>query len=184
MIDEIFDEIFGKDGFYEVFNKISKNFYDEFKELEKEKDEKVEKDEKDEKDESYYHKIYDKYEDGKHTNHIEKEIKNGKVLKDINENYKLEDKSKCCKENVDNSIKNTECSCENKIKCCENSKDTVNDYEEQLKEAIESLGKANSLLAEAQKTISMQNDIIDEYKQQLYKMEAKLNRVKNLIDEK
>ena len=56
--------------------------------------------EKDEEDvnHSYFHSIKDKYEDGEHVYHQEKEVKDGKVLKDEKKTFALDDKGcKCCK---------------------------------------------------------------------------------------
>lgn len=83
MFDRIFTEIFGD----EVFNDLEKAFNEKFNEFKKES----EKDNKD--DFSYYHSVNDKFENGKNVQHDEKEIKNGKVLKDIHENARaVEDK--------------------------------------------------------------------------------------------
>lgn len=58
-----------------------------------EKENKKEETDDDEKLETYFHKIGDSYLNGHKTSHIEKEIKNGEVIKDVNEQYKLEDKN-------------------------------------------------------------------------------------------
>jgi hypothetical protein len=63
MIEDYFDKVFG-------------SFEDEFPEL------------NGEENYSYYHKVEDRFDNDEHT-HTEKEVKNGKVLKDIKKTYKL-----------------------------------------------------------------------------------------------
>ena len=79
MITEIIKEIFGDDAFKaldERFEKLSK--------------------EMDEKDcgHSYFHSVSDNYENGEHVSHKEKEVKDGKVIKDVGFGVGIEDKSK------------------------------------------------------------------------------------------
>ena len=70
------------------------------------------------KNHSYFHSVNDKYKNGEHISHIEKEIKDGKVIKDVNNSVSLEDKKNCtCNENV--------CKC--------NKTDNVKDENNQLK---------------------------------------------------
>ena len=45
---------------------------------------------------SYYHYMCDKYENGKHVSHKEKEVKNGKVLKDVDNSMNIENKKEQC----------------------------------------------------------------------------------------
>ena len=71
MFETIFNEFFG-DIDWEKFAEKMKDF---------EEKNNVENDGK-----SYFHTIEDEYEDGKHILHKEKEVKDGKVIKDINDN--------------------------------------------------------------------------------------------------
>lgn len=71
MFETIFNEFFG-DIDWEKFAEKMKDF---------EEKNNVENDGK-----SYFHVIKDEYEDGKHVFHKEKEVKDGKVIKDINDN--------------------------------------------------------------------------------------------------
>lgn len=71
MFETIFNEFFG-DIDWEKFAEKMKDF---------EEKNNVENDGK-----SYFHAIEDEYEDGKHILHKEKEVKDGKVIKDINDN--------------------------------------------------------------------------------------------------
>ena len=89
MVNKLFTELFGEErDLNEMFNE----FFDYIKEFEKDEDNKeIGK-------RSYFHKITDEYENGKKVSHTEKEVKNGNVIKDINENYKLEDKTEKIKD--------------------------------------------------------------------------------------
>lgn len=58
---------------------------------------KVSNEKKDDEGHSYYHKITDKYENGERVSHTEKEVKDGKVIKDVNEKKAICDKA-CCKD--------------------------------------------------------------------------------------
>lgn len=49
-----------------------------------------EKEANDEDMHSYFHSISEKYKDGKRVSHVEKEVKDGKVLKDVKEEPKLQ----------------------------------------------------------------------------------------------
>lgn len=151
MMREIFDEIFGRDYVDELFDSFRKY-------TEKYSDVEDNEDEENEKEESYYHKVADTYENGNHTSHVEKEIKNGEVLKDVKETYKIEDKS--CKKGEDGDTKDTCCK-KNTLECC--CKDNQY-YEDKLTEA-------NDLLNEARETIHNQSELIQRYQKKLDNIE-------------
>lgn len=69
-----------------MFNEFFKTFFEEADELIKEFDNSLEKIEKEAKkndiDKSYYHYVNNTYKNGKLVEHKEKEVKDGKVLKD------------------------------------------------------------------------------------------------------
>jgi hypothetical protein len=141
MIKDIFDEFFGKeyvDELFDTFRKVTEKYYNS-----------DDKNEEDEKEESYYHRVADTYENGEHTSHVEKEVKNGEVLKDVNETYKIEDKS--CEKGEDGDTKDT---------CCKDNQY----YEDKLKEA-------NDLLDEARETIKQQGELIQRYQEKLGNIE-------------
>lgn len=71
MFETIFNELFG-DIDWEKFAEKMKDF--------------EEKNNAENDGKSYFHAIEDEYEDGKHVLHKEKEVKDGKVIKDINDN--------------------------------------------------------------------------------------------------
>ena len=168
-IDELFYDIFGDKSFDKMF--------DEFEKRASKTESKSEKEcnNKDEKEHSYYHKVADTYEDGKHTSHIEKEVKDGEVLKDVKEAYQLEDKKKGCDKKI---------CCKDTCKCGEKVDDKQADielYEKKLKEA-------NDLLDKANRTIQMQMDTIDLYEERVKALmqhcdeyENKFNAISKLI---
>lgn len=67
---KFFDDFFGTD-----FNKTFSDMLEAFKKEQTKGDE-------NKKDSSYFHKVFDKYENGEHVEHVEKEVKDGKVIKD------------------------------------------------------------------------------------------------------
>ena len=71
MFETLFNEFFG-DIDWEKFAEKMKDF--------------EEKNNAENDGKSYFHAIEDEYEDGKHVLHKEKEVKDGKVIKDINDN--------------------------------------------------------------------------------------------------
>ena len=156
-LDELFFEIFGK----ETFDKMLDAYTKLYSELEKESDNKEDKEEKDKKeDHSYFHTVTDTYDNGEHISHKEKEVKDGKVLKDVNETFKIEDKKECC-----SNIKN---SCE---EVCNND---ITWYEDKLKEA-------NDLLNEAKETIQQQTEVIGDYQKRCENYENKLSKLRTLL---
>lgn len=94
MFETIFNEFFG-DIDWEKFAEKMKDF--------------EEKNNAENDGKSYFHAIEDEYEDGKHVLHKEKEVKDGKVIKDINDNCLTvkQDENKAI-ENQENKQFNTE----------------------------------------------------------------------------
>lgn len=136
MFEKIFNEIFGDVDFEKVF----KNFPEEEKKNESENDH------------SYFHTIKDRYENGEHVSHVEKEVKDGKVIKDINNTFKIEDKGEK-----------------------EETKNGSEYYEEKLK-------KATDLLEEAQKTIINQQKQIETYENHCKELECKFRKLKDFLN--
>ena len=142
MVNKLFTELFGEErDLNEMFNE----FFDYLKEFEK--DEENEENE----NQSYFHKITDEYENGKKVSHTEKEVKNGNVIKDINENYKLEDKT-----------------------------EKIKDGESEMS-SEEALNEAKKLLDEARSTILMQMKEIDRSQKRCKELEEELNKFKTGI---
>ena len=128
MIKDFFDEIFGEN----FCNEFGKAFKEAVEELKDETNVSKEEDDKS----CYYHKIMDEYKDGHHVCHKEKEIKDGKTLKDVDEHYKIEDA------NQEKAIE---------VEDKSNSNNNIGYYNEKLKEA-------NNMLEEAQDTIKRQQE--------------------------
>ena len=96
MIEKFFEEIFGT----KLFNDLFKDEFDNTVNAEEKEDE---------GGHSYFHSVKDEYKDGEHVSHSEKEIKDGKVIKDVVDSTKLSDKSGCkCEGNVCDSNKKCE----------------------------------------------------------------------------
>ena len=83
-INEIFDEIFGVD--------FVSDFQKNWEEFEKRANDLKLKVEDDGEKHSYCHEVEDEYENGEHTYHREKEVKDGKVVKDESFANSLPDK--------------------------------------------------------------------------------------------
>ena len=84
MFEKIFNEIFGDVDWEKFSNEL----------LGEEKE--------NEKDSSYFHKITEEYENGKCVSRSEKEIKDGKVIKDVHETHSIkEDKPKAIENGKD-----------------------------------------------------------------------------------
>lgn len=162
LIDDLFFDIFGKKTFDEMFGEYEK-LYSAFN---KAKDNK-----EDENEHSYYHKVADTYEDGNHTSHIEKEVKDGEVLKDVKETYQLDNKEKEC---------NKIC-CKNESKCNESVDDNKSVdsefYENKLKEANDLLDEANKTIKIQMNTIELYKDSVDILMKRCEEYEDKLNAI-------
>ena len=82
MFEEILKEFFGTKTFDDLFNEVFDN--------------KVNTDNvKDNNNHSYFHSVKDEYKNGEHVSHSEKEIKDGKLIKDVDNSIELENKNIC-----------------------------------------------------------------------------------------
>lgn len=144
MFDRIFKDIFGT----EAFEKLENAFEETMKEFE----ETAKKDD----DFSYFHDVRDKYENGKHVSHDEKEVKDGKVLKDIHRSMNIDDNKKedtcdkiSCDYKNDNYLKTHNEHLEQHLKSAENAlqeKDgRISKLEAENKELREKLEHIKSL---------------------------------------
>ena len=155
MFEEILKEFFG----------TSKTFDDLFNEV---FDNKVNTDDvKDQNNHSYFHSVKDKYKNGEHVSHSEKEIKDGKVIKDVNNSVSLEDKKNCtCNENV--------CKCDKKLY---EKKETEYDALKGINKHLEqSLKSAENALIEKDKKIA-------ELESKLYEVTKDKNYLLNKFEE-
>ena len=119
------------------------------------------------KNHSYFHSVNDKYKNGEHISHIEKEIKDGKVIKDVNNSVSLEDKKNCtCNENV--------CKCDKKLY---EKKETEYDALKGINKHLEqSLKSAENALIEKDKKIA-------ELESKLYEVTKDKNYLLNKFEE-
>jgi len=165
MINENFDE-FSWNDFESTFTKCFNEFMNEFSKNNVKKDDENVKD-----THSYYHKVKDTYDYGKHTSHIEKEIKDGEVLKDIKQTFEIDDKCHC--KNNDN-------------KCCIDKKDDNTAKNETVAKDFEyyekQLSLANDLLKQAQNTIELQQKEIEIYKNDCAKYEEKFTKIEKYLN--
>ena len=120
-----------------------------------------------EKNHSYFHSVKDKYMNGEHVSHSEKEIKDGKVIKDVNNSVSLEDKKNCtCNENV--------CKCDKKLY---EKKETEYDALKGINKHLEqSLKSAENALIEKDKKIA-------ELESKLYEVTKDKNYLLNKFEE-
>ena len=120
-----------------------------------------------EKNHSYFHSVKDKYKNGEHVSHSEKEIKDGKVIKDVNNSVSLEDKKNCtCNENV--------CKCDRKLY---EKKETEYDALKGMNKHLEqSLKSAENALIEKDKKIA-------ELESKLYEVTKDKNYLLNKFEE-
>ena len=155
MFEEILKEFLGTTKtFDDLFNEVFEN--------------KVNTDDvKDENNHSYFHSVKDKYKNGEHVSHSEKEIKDGKVIKDVNNSVSLEDKKNCtCNENV--------CKCDKKLY---EKKETEYDALKGINKHLEqSLKSAENALIEKDKKIA-------ELESKLYEVTKDKNYLLNKFEE-
>ena len=160
MFEEILKEIFG----------TSKTFDDLFNEV---FDNKVNTDDvKDENNHSYFHSVKDKYKNGEHVSHSEKEIKDGKVIKDVNNSVSLEDKKNCtCNENV--------CKCDKKLyEKKETEYDALKGINKHLEQSLKSA--ENALIEKDKKIAELESKLYEVTKDKEYLLN-KFEQVKNVF---
>ena len=121
---------------------------------------------------SYFHSVNDKYKNGDHISHIEKEIKDGKVIKDVNNSVSLEDKKNCtCNENV--------CKCDRKLY---EKKETEYDALKGMNKHLEqSLKSAENTLIEKDKKIAELESKLDAVTKDKEYLLNKFEQVKNVF---
>lgn len=135
----------------------------------KSKEEKTEerKEERD-NDNSYYHYKYDKYLDNQHVEHEEKEIENGKVVKDCGWSNTLCDKGQCDKVNQDKT---------NEVKA---------EIGDELRLTCQGLLEQNKILERENDEFKLENDLLVEenlnLKEEIKVLKKKLNDIKSLFN--
>ena len=125
-----------------------------------------------EKNHSYFHSVKDKYKNGENVCHSEKEIEDGKVIKDVNNSVSLEDKKNCtCNENV--------CKCDKKLY---EKKETEYDALKGINKHLEqSLKSAENTLIEKDKKIAELESKLDAVTKDKEYLLNKFEQVKNVF---
>ena len=163
MFEEILKELFG----------TTKTFDDLLNEV---FDDKTNTDDvRNDKNHSYFHSVNDKYKNGEHISHIEKEIKDGKVIKDVNYvNYSVntDDKKHCkCNDNV--------CKCDSKLyEKKEIEYDALKGINKHLEQSLKS---AENTLIEKDKKIAELESKLDAVTKDKEYLLNKFEQVKNVF---
>lgn len=157
MFETIFNEFFG-DIDWEKFAEKMKDF---------EEKNNVENDGK-----SYFHAIEDEYEDGKHVLHKEKEVKDGKVIKDINDNCLT------VKQDENKAIENEAFNTETEIRELKAENERLLKEIAKKNETIKCLKDYN---CDKQLTIEKQNNDLERLIHKNKELTNKLNNIKKLF---
>ena len=125
-----------------------------------------------EKNHSYFHSVKDKYKNGEHVSHSEKEIKDGKVIKDVNNSVSLEDKKNCtCNENV--------CKCDKKLyEKKETEYDALKGINKHLEQSLKSA--ENALIEKDKKIAELESKLYEVTKDKNYLLN-KFEEIKNVF---
>lgn len=170
MFEEFLKEFFETKTFDDLFNEVF--------------DKKVNTDDvKDENNHSYFHSVKDEYKNGEHVSHSEKEIKDGKVIKDVDNSINLEDKKNCknndkvckvVKDITDGSV------CDKKLST---KKETEYDALKRINKHLEqSLRSAEKTLAEKDKKITELESKLAEVTLDKEYLLKKFEQVKNVFN--
>ena len=161
MFEEILKEFFGTKTFDDLFNEVFDN--------------KVNTDNvKDNNNHSYFHSVKDEYKNGEHVSHSEKEIKDGKLIKDVDNSIELENKENC-KNN------NNVCKCDKKLY---EKKETEYDALKSINKHLEqSLRSAENALAEKDKKITELESKLAEVTLDKEYLLKKFEQVKNVFSD-
>lgn len=157
MFETIFNEFFG-DIDWEKFAEKMKNF--------------EEKNNAENDGKSYFHTIEDEYEDGKHVLHKEKEVKDGKVIKDINDNCLT------VKQDENKTIENEAFNTETEIRVLKAENECLLEEIAKKNETIKCLKDYN---CDKQLTIEKQNNDLERLIHKNKELTNKLNNIKKLF---
>lgn len=128
---------------------------------------------------SYYHYTSDHYENGEHVSHKEKEVKDGKVLKNINNSTNFEGKKKISNNKAcTNKDENKVLSNEQDVKSLEKR---IHELEEKIK-IISAENKMNKSYCEKyEKKIAMLEDINNKLQDEKHELEMKFASIKAMF---
>ena len=122
---------------------------------------------------SYFHAIEDEYEDGKHILHKEKEVKDGKVIKDINDNCLT-----VIKQDENKTIENEAFNTETEIRELKAENEFLLKEIAKKNETIKYLKDYN---CDKQLTIEKQNNDLERLIHKNKELTNKLNNIKKLF---
>ena len=160
MFEEILKELFG----------TTKTFDDLLNEV---FDDKTNTDDvRNDKNHSYFHSVNDTCKDCRHICHIEKESKDGEVIKDVNNSVSLEDKKNCtCNENV--------CKCDRKLyEKKETEYEALKGMNKHLEQSLKSA--ENALIEKDKKIAELESKLYEVTKDKEYLLN-KFEQVKNVF---
>ena len=162
MFEEFLKEFFGTKTFDDLFNEVF--------------DKKVNtNDVKDNNNNhSYFHSIKDEYKNGEHVSHSEKEIKDGKLIKDVDNSIEFENKNVCKCDKKLYEKKEIEKECKR------------NDYDKLkgiIKHLEQSLRSAENALAEKDKKITELESKLAEVTLDKEYLLKKFEQVKNVFSD-
>lgn len=160
MFEEILKEFFG----------TTKTFDDLFNEV---FDNKINTDNvKDENNHSYFHSVKDEYKNGEHVSHSEKEIKDGKVIKDVDNSTCLENKNacKCDKKLYEKKEIEKDCKC--------SDYDKLKDINKHLEQSLRSA--ENALAEKDRKILELESKLAEVTLNKEYLLK-KFEQVKNVF---
>ena len=163
---KFFDDFFGTD-----FNKTFSDMLEAFKKEHEKEDENT-------KDSSYFHNVFDKYENGEHVEHVEKEVKDGKVIKD--DGYVKETNKDCISlsdQGNASGLKHNDCPIDTCDKCkCESEIAELN-------ETIKKLRLKNASLELNYNTLKEKYEKIDKEKSRwINKYNEMRDKYRNLLN--
>ena len=169
---KFFDDFFGTD-----FNNTFSDMLEAFKKEQTKGDE-------NKKDSSYFHKVFDKYENGEHVEHVEKEVKDGKVIKD--DGYIKETNKDCISlsgQGNASGLKYNDCpidTCDNCDKCkCESEIAELNERIKKLRFENEFLQHRYDALEKDYE--KKKNKWVNEYNRMSAKYQNIVNKVYHLL---
>lgn len=166
---KFFDDFFGTD-----FNKTFSDMLEAFKKEQTKGDE-------NKKDSSYFHKVFDKYENGEHVEHVEKEVKDGKVIKD--DGYIKETNKDCISLSDQSNVSGLKYN-DYPVDTCDNSDKCRYDGEiAELNETIKKLRLKNASLELNYNTLKEKYEKIDKEKSRwINKYNEMRDKYRNLLN--
>ncbi len=163
MFETIFNEIFGNVDWEKIGEKL--NEFEKNHEINEKDDAK-----------SYFHVVEDEYEDGKHTHHKEKEVKDGKVVKDINNCCYIDSKQEENKAIESQKNKQSDTDVQIRELKAENKR-----LLEEIEQKNETIRKFKGCMRANEMTIERQNNDLEKLVNRNKELNEKLDNIKKLF---